>query len=107
MTELPSIFEVQLLIKFKAARSKPKRRKLLLAKCYGYECFARSPRRQRGPAREEQCEPCEKIDCLQSAFSLKILLVLISSSAIANHDFIITETYALVSRGSRLRRSRA
>ena len=29
------------------------------------------------------------IDCLQSAFSLKIRLVLISSSAIANHDIII------------------
>ena len=29
-------------------------------------------------------------DCLQSAFSLKIRLVLISSSAIANHDVIIT-----------------
>ena len=51
----------------------------------------------------------------QSAFSLKIRLVLISSSAIANHDVIITKTsrifssraYALVSRGSRLRRSRA
>ena len=28
------------------------------------------------------------IDCLQSAFSLKIRLVLISSSAIANHDAI-------------------
>ena len=58
------------------------------------------------------------IDCLQSAFSLKIGLVLISSSAIANHDVIITKgnetrhektvsifssrAYALVSRGSRL-----
>ena len=30
------------------------------------------------------------IDCLQSAFSLKIRLVLISSSTIANHDVIIT-----------------
>ena len=30
------------------------------------------------------------IDCLQSAFSLKICLVLTSSSAIANHDVIIT-----------------
>ena len=63
------------------------------------------------------------IDYLQSAFSLKIGLVLISSSAIANHDVIITKgnetrrektvsifssrTYALVSRGSRLCRSRA
>ena len=32
------------------------------------------------------------VDFLQSAFSLKIRLVLISSSAIANHDVIITET---------------
>ena len=48
-------------------------------------------------------------------FSLKIRLVLISSSAIANHDVIITiitiifssRAYALVSRGSRLCRSRA
>ena len=45
------------------------------------------------------------LDCLQSVFSLKIRLVLISSSAIANHDVIITietrreKTYALVSRG--------
>ena len=31
-----------------------------------------------------------RIDCLQSAFSLKIRLVLISSSAIANHDVVIT-----------------
>ena len=30
------------------------------------------------------------LDCLQSAFSLKIRLVLISSSAIPNHDVIIT-----------------
>ena len=30
------------------------------------------------------------LDCLRSAFSLKICLVLISSSAIANHDVIIT-----------------
>ena len=30
------------------------------------------------------------IDCLQSAFSFKICLVLTSSSAIANHDVIIT-----------------
>ena len=29
------------------------------------------------------------LDCLQSVFSLKIRLVLISSSAIANHDVII------------------
>ena len=56
------------------------------------------------------------VDCLQSAFSLKIRLVLISSSAIANHDVIITirdwdhissRAYALVSRGSRLCRLRA
>ena len=32
------------------------------------------------------------LDCLQSTFSLKIRLVLISSSAIPNHDVIITET---------------
>ena len=32
------------------------------------------------------------IDCLQSAFSFKIRLVLMSSSAIPNHDVIITET---------------
>ena len=32
------------------------------------------------------------LDCLQSTFSLKIRLVLISSSAIANYDVIITET---------------
>ena len=32
------------------------------------------------------------LDCLQSAFSLKIRLVLISYSAIANYDVIITET---------------
>ena len=31
------------------------------------------------------------LDCLQSAFSLKIRLVLISSSAIANHYVIITK----------------
>ena len=30
-----------------------------------------------------------QIDCLQSVLSLKIRLVLISSSAIANHDVII------------------
>ena len=30
------------------------------------------------------------LDCLQSAFSLKIRLVLTSSSPIANHDVIIT-----------------
>ena len=32
------------------------------------------------------------LDCLHSAFSLKIRLVLISSRAIANYDVIITET---------------
>ena len=50
---------------------------------------------------------CLIIEVLQSAFSLKICLVLISSSAIANHDVIITKgnesfssrAYALVSRG--------
>ena len=31
-----------------------------------------------------------QLDCLQSAFSLKIRLVLISSSATANHDVTIT-----------------
>ena len=31
-----------------------------------------------------------QLDCLQSAFSLKIRLVLVSSSAIGNHDAIIT-----------------
>ena len=36
--------------------------------------------------------PSPQVDCLQSAFSLKIRLVLISSSAIPNHDVIITET---------------
>ena len=30
------------------------------------------------------------VDCLQFAFSLKICLVLISSSAIANHDVVIS-----------------
>ena len=47
------------------------------------------------------------LDYLQSVFSLKIRLVLISSSAIANHDVIINKgnesfssrAYALVSRG--------
>ena len=50
----------------------------------------------------------KNVDCLQSAFSLKIRLVLISSSAIANHDVIIfsSRAYALISRGKRLRRSR-
>ena len=43
---------------------------------------------------------CLILDCLQSAFSLKISLVLMSSSAIANHDVIITiRDYALVSSG--------
>ena len=32
------------------------------------------------------------LDCLQSVFSLKIRLVLVSSSAIANHDVIIAIT---------------
>ena len=41
------------------------------------------------------------LDCLQSAFSLKILLVLISSSAIANPDLVITIRDTLISRGSR------
>ena len=48
------------------------------------------------------------LDCLQSAFSLKIRVVLISSSAIANRDVVITirdldeALYALISRGLRL-----
>ena len=58
----------------------------------------------------------EGLDCLQSAFSLKIRLVFISSSAIANHDVIITirdwdqtrlTPSFLAARGSRLCRSRA
>ena len=36
------------------------------------------------------------LDCLQSAFSLKIRQVLISSSAIANHDVIITPSILAV-----------
>ena len=49
------------------------------------------------------------LDCLQSAFSLKIRPVLISSSAIANHDVIMQglRRDALVSRDKRPRRSRA
>ena len=31
----------------------------------------------------------DMLDCLQSAFPLKIRLVLISASAIANHDFML------------------
>lgn len=81
MTEQPSVFEVQLLIKFKAAHSKPKRRKLFLAKCYGYECFARSPRRQRGRARSNVfC--CEKSVLYVKA---KILIVL-RGSKIPEHN---------------------
>ena len=34
------------------------------------------------------------IDCLQSAFSLKIHLVLISASAIANHDVFSCSNFA-------------
>ena len=57
------------------------------------------------------------LDYLQSVFSLKIRLVLISSSAIANHDVVITietrrdetrkDFSGLRPRFSRLRRSRA
>ena len=59
------------------------------------------------------------IDCLQSAFSLKIRLLLISASAIANDDITLqlginqqslifsSRAYALVYRCSRLRRSHA
>ena len=46
------------------------------------------------------------IDCLQSAFSLKIRLVLISSSAIANHDVIITIRDYFFFSGLRLRATR-
>ena len=63
-----------------------------------------------------KCKLCYKwcngyLDWLKSVFSLKMRLVLISSSAIANHDVVITITdgvifssraYALISRGSRL-----
>ena len=50
---------------------------------------------------------CLMIDSLQSAFSLKIRLVLISSSAIAKHDVVITRDWDetpsfLAARGSRL-----
>ena len=34
--------------------------------------------------------PYTELDCLQSAFSLKIRLVLLSSSTIANQDVVIT-----------------
>ena len=44
----------------------------------------------------------DAVDCLQSSFSLKIRLVLISSSTIANNDVIITITYWLRPRFSRL-----
>ena len=49
------------------------------------------------------------IDCLHFAFSLKIRLVLISASAIANHDGLGPDDtlVSLVYRGSRLCRSRA
>ena len=59
------------------------------------------------------------IDCLQSAFPLKIRLLLISASAIANDDITLqlgisqqslifsSRAYALVYRCSRLRRSHA
>ena len=39
----------------------------------------------------QTCQVCLIIEVLQSTFSLKICLVLISSSAIANHDVIITK----------------
>ena len=45
---------------------------------------------------------CENVDCLQSAFSLKIRLVLISSSAIANHHVIITQYYRDAKKNKRL-----
>ena len=52
--------------------------------------------------------PSVILHCLQSAFSLKICLVLISASAIANNDVMLRLCYAsaLVYRCSRLRRSR-
>ena len=51
--------------------------------CTGYNIY------EKGQASRSCREDC-KLDCLQSVFSLKIPLVLISSSTIANHDFIIT-----------------
>ena len=53
--------------------------------------------------------PSVILDCLQSAFSLKIPLVLISASAIANHDVMLRLccAYALVYRRSRAWVSRA
>ena len=47
-------------------------------------------RRENNRNQEEEEEEEEEVDCLQSVFSFKIHLVLISSSAIANHDVIIT-----------------
>ena len=45
------------------------------------------------------------IDCLQSAFSLKIRLVLISASVIANHDvMLLCRSRAWVSRAVTLQR---
>ena len=60
------------------------------------------------PLKDYRVTPSVTLDCLQSAFSLKICLVLISASAIANHDVMLRlcYAYALVYRGSRLRRSR-
>ena len=53
--------------------------------------------------------PSVILDCLQSAFFLKIRLVLISASVIANHDVMLRLCYAdaLVYHGSRLSRSGA
>ena len=43
-----------------------------------------------GIPRGFDCISFPVVDCLQSAFSLKIRLVLISSSAIANHDVVFS-----------------
>ena len=60
---------------------------------------------------KDQARNVPHIDCLQSAFSLKIRLVLISASAIANEDITLqwgisqqslifsSRAYALVYRG--------
>ena len=43
-----------------------------------------------GQLKEETFASNDNIDCLQSAVSLKIRLVLISSSAIGNHEVVVT-----------------
>ena len=59
-------------------------------------------------SRQETDPPFElRVDCLQSVFSLKIRLVFISSSAIANYDVIITiETIAARGFAARVLRFR-